>query len=258
MFTFYRCYPEGGDPLSSSEVQGETIESRDDVPPLPHPVQFPDPPSQQPNSPKQPPYLTTQIPPLDLNTETNLQVNLLENIPIPQEQISLFPPTHHVQFESIQTEERIQLLTPDHFLLNLDHLGPAPHSDFSPLSTPRTVDSTSLAVRSMIQTIDSTSGFPGAPHRETEMHSLPLSEQIIRIRNQLKSFEQQKKKLRWVCFFISRYGLVCIVQLFLETLDLSRFSIFHGHMADLFDWSMSQWYKWCTDWFFSSLILPYK
>ncbi|XP_022344687.2 protein SFI1 homolog [Crassostrea virginica] len=196
LFSKNRCYPEGGDPLSSSEVQGETIESRDDVPPLPHPVQFPDPPSQQPNSPKQPPYLTTQIPPLDLNTETNLQVNLLENIPIPQEQISLFPPTHHVQFESIQTEERIQLLTPDHFLLNLDHLGPAPHSDFSPLSTPRTVDSTSLAVRSMIQTIDSTSGFPGAPHRETEMHSLPLSEQIIRIRNQLKSFEQQKKKLR--------------------------------------------------------------
>lgn len=142
--------------------------------------------------------INKHIPHLDLHTVTNQLTNLQENS---EELDCHLPPQQHVHFDHVQYIQKgfgdqIQLLTPDHFLLLPDHETPAFQCDFSPLSTPRTVDSTSLAVRSMIQTIDSTSGFTGAPHGINDIHSLPLSEQIIRIRNQLKSFEQQKKKLR--------------------------------------------------------------
>lgn len=203
---FDRCFANDSHQALSSEVSEDRLVNQTSA------MSFPDPVQSSHNSPvsitvqPQDPVdshdmsqgLDTHIPHLDLHTVTNQLTNLQEN----SEELDFhLPPQQHVHFDHFQSIQRgfgkqIQLLTPDHFLLHPDHETPASQCDFSPLSTPRTVDSTSLAVRSMIQTIDSTSGITGAPQGINDIHSLPLSEQIIRIRNQLKSFEQQKKKLR--------------------------------------------------------------
>ncbi|XP_061186254.1 protein SFI1 homolog [Saccostrea echinata] len=152
-----------------------------------------------------PPCDNSQIPPLDIHGVGSLPY-IQENTHIYQEHISVLSSAaevtqHHVQLDHVQSIRpraggEFQLLTPDHFLSHPDYVLPTFQSDVSPLSTPRTVDSTSLAVRSMIQTIDSTAGIPEAPSRVNDQQTIPLSEQIVRIRNQLKSFEQQKRKLR--------------------------------------------------------------
>lgn len=203
---FDRCFANDSHRALQTEVSDERLVNQTPA------MSFPDPVQSSHNSPVsitvQPQDsldshdmsqgINTHIPHLDLHTVTNQLTNLQENS---EELDCHWPPQQHVHFDHFQSIQRgfgeqIQLLTPDHFLLRPDHEIPASQCDFSPMSTPRTVDSTSLAVRSMIQTIDSTSGITGAPQGINDIHSLPLSEQIIRIRNQLKSFEQQKKKLR--------------------------------------------------------------
>ena len=64
--------------------------------------------------------------------------------------------------------------------------------DYSPLSTPRTVDSTSLAVNSTLKTIDSTPGV----RTSYEQGEATLGEKIVSIRDKLKEFETNKKRLR--------------------------------------------------------------
>lgn len=206
LFSESRCFANDSHQALPSEVSEDRLVNQTSA------MSFPDPVQSSHNSPvsitgqHQDPVdshdmsqgIDTHIPHLDLHTVTKQLTNLQEN----SEELDFhLPPQQHVHFDHFQSIQRgfgeqIQLLTPDHFLLHPDHETPASQCDFSPLSTPRTVDSTSLAVRSMIQTIDSTSGITGAPQGINDIHSLPLSEQIIRIRNQLKSFEQQKKKLR--------------------------------------------------------------
>uniref|UniRef100_K1QQN7 SFI1-like protein n=1 Tax=Magallana gigas TaxID=29159 RepID=K1QQN7_MAGGI len=206
LFSESRCFANDSHRALQTEVSDERLVNQTPA------MSFPDPVQSSHNSPvsitgqHQDPVdshdmsqgIDTHIPHLDLYTVTKQLTNLQEN----SEELDFhLPPQQHVHFDHFQSIQRgfgeqIQLLTPDHFLLHPDHETPASQCDFSPLSTPRTVDSTSLAVRSMIQTIDSTSGITGAPQGINDIHSLPLSEQIIRIRNQLKSFEQQKKKLR--------------------------------------------------------------
>lgn len=146
---------------------------------------------------------TIQVPQLNLQVMTS-QPDTQENITQEQDHL-LSQATERVQqsvhFGDIQSTRmrgpgQFQLLTPDHFLSHPDYMTVTSQNDISPLSTPRTIDSTVLAVRSMIQTIDSTADIPEVPHRVNDGQNLPLSEQIIRIRNQLKGFEQQKRKLR--------------------------------------------------------------
>ncbi|XP_062588757.1 protein SFI1 homolog [Saccostrea cucullata] len=187
-------------------IQSVPVMSEEEVPSPPVPPHIPTSDLPGPGDcPVIPQGENSRVPPLDIHGVDNIPY-LQENIEVYQGQISVLPSAaavtqHHVHLDHIQsiqptTGEEFQLLTPDHFLSHPDYTIPTFQSDISPLSTPRTVDSTSLAVRSMIRTIDSTAGIPEAPGRVNDQETLPLTEQIVRIRNQLKSFEQQKKKLR--------------------------------------------------------------
>ncbi|KAK3095944.1 hypothetical protein FSP39_021123 [Pinctada imbricata] len=105
----------------------------------------------------------------------------------------------NVQMIQQPSLQQHKLLTPADFMLNSrvhqsQDQGPVERLnlqglDYSPLSTPRTVDSAFLAVQSTLKTIDST---PSDDLRAEES----LGEKIVKIRDRLKEFETNKRRLR--------------------------------------------------------------